>query len=126
MRLIHAVIEDLRALHDKEVTPMGSALIELHGGERGSLIDPADRFTEAGLGHIMASWISNGPNLPVSTHDLRPVLGEAWVEELATLAGLESETFLRCVVHLLPEAVHRMTPERGVETPAEPGRPHHG
>ena len=125
MRLIHAVIEDL-ALHDEEVTPMGAALVELLGGERGSLIDLADRFTQAGLGDIMASWTSNGPNLSISAHDLRRVLGEARVEELATLAGLGSAAFLRRLVHLLPDAVHRMTPEGALEMTTEARRRHHG
>ncbi len=126
MRLIHSVIDDLQALHDAEVTPMGAALMELLGGERGSLIDLADRFTQVGLGYIMASWIGDGRNIPISTHDLRRVLGEARVEELATLAGLGSEAFLRRLVRLLPETVHRMTPEGALETPVEPPRPHNG
>lgn len=126
MRLIDTVIEDLQALHEDEVTPMGAALMELLGAGRGSLIDLADRFTQADLGEIMASWIGNGPNLPISTHDLRRVLGEARVEELATLAGLGSEAFLQRLVRLLPEAVHHMTPEGALETPMEPRRPYHG
>ena len=63
MRLIHEVIEDLRRLPDEGLPPIGAALEELLGGERGSLPELADRFTEAGLADIMASWIGNGPNL---------------------------------------------------------------
>ena len=111
MRLIHEVIEHLGELPDGPITPMGAALVELLGGERGSLPELADRFTQAGLGPGMASWIGNGPNLPIGTHDLRHVLGEERVEDLATLAGLESEDFLVHLARLLPAAVHRMTPE---------------
>ena len=111
MRLIHEVIEDLRGLPDDEVTPMAAALEELLGGERGSLPELAERFTEAGLGHVMASWIGNGPNLPVSTRDLRQILGEERAEDLATLAGMASGDFLVHLARLLPAAVHRMTPE---------------
>lgn len=111
MRLIHEVIEDLRGLPDEEVTPLGAALIELLGGERGSIPELAQRFTEAGLGHIMASWIGDGPNLPVSRRDLRRILGEERVADLATLAGMPSGEFLVHLARLLPAAVHRMTPE---------------
>ncbi len=117
MRLIHEVIEDLRGLPDVEVTPIGAALEELLGGERGSVPELVDRFTEAGLGHIMASWIGNGPNLPISTGDLRRILGEERVEDLATLAGLSSGDFLPHLARLLPTAVHRMTPEGRMEPP---------
>ena len=93
MRLIHEVIEDLRGRPDEDGTPLGAALEELLGGERGSLPELADRFTEAGLAEVMASWIGNGPNLPISTSDLRRVLGEERAEDLATLAGLDVRGF---------------------------------
>jgi uncharacterized protein YidB (DUF937 family) len=111
MRFIHQVIDEARAWHDDEVTPLGSALEELLGGERGSLPELADRFTEAGLGYIMASWIGNGPNVPISPHNLRRILGKERAEELATVVGLPSEQFLEQLARALPAAVHRMTPE---------------
>ena len=118
MRLIHQVIDDLRGLPDEDVSPMAAALEELLGGERGSLPELADRFTQAGLGRIMASWIGNGPNLPISTRDLRIILGEERTEDLATLAGLASEGFLVHLARQLPMAVHRMTPEGSMDTSA--------
>ena len=120
MRLIHQVIDDLRGLPDEEVSPIGAALEELLGGERGSLPELAERFTRAGLGHIMASWVGNGPNLPISPRDLRYVLGDARVEDLATLAGLSSGDFLVHLARLLPSAVHRMTPEGEMEPSVGP------
>lgn len=127
MRLIHEVIEDLeaweaaQAREDEDRTPFGTVLEELLGGERGSLSELADRFREAGLGDIMASWIGKGPNLPISTRDLRRVLGEGRVQELATLAGLPAGRFLARLARLLPAAVHRMTPEGVLEAPSGAG-----
>ena len=123
MRLIHEVIEDLRRLPDGAVTPMGAALEELLGGERGSLAELAERFNEAGLGDIMASWISHGPNLPVSTQDLRRALGGERTEDLATLAGMTSEEFLVHLARLLPAAIHGMTPGGELEISSEPREP---
>lgn len=111
MRLIHHVIAELRELPDDDVTPMGAALEELLGGERGSLAGLATQFSKAGFGDIMASWIGKGPNLPISTRDLRRILGEERAEDLATLAGMSSGDFLVRLARLLPAAVHRMTPE---------------
>ncbi|PPQ36099.1 YidB family protein [Rhodopila globiformis] len=116
MRLIHQVIDDLRAGLDGPVSPMDAALEELLNGERGSLPDLADRFTELGLASIMASWIGNGPNRPVSTHDLRRILGEERVQDLATLTGLSPDDFLVHLARRLPAAVHRMTPEGELRT----------
>ena len=118
MRLIHEVIEDLPGRPDEDGTPLGAALEELLGGERGSLPDLADRFTEAGL--------ADGPNLAISTSDLRRVLGEERAEDLATLAGLDSEAFLVHLARLLPAAVHHMAPEGDLEMPDVARRPRHG
>ncbi|HBK04466.1 MAG TPA: hypothetical protein DDZ81_01245 [Acetobacteraceae bacterium] len=111
MRLINEVISDLRRLPDENVSPMAAALEELLGGERGTLPDLADRFTQTGLGPIMASWIGNGPNLPITPEDLRRVLGDERVGDFSTLAGLSSDEFLVHFARLLPAAVHHMTPE---------------
>ena len=117
MRMIHDVIDDLRDWHDEEVTPLGAVLEELLGGERGSLPELGERFTRAGFGHVMASWIGTGPNLPINTGDLRRILGEQRVQELATLAGLASHEFVVRLARLLPAAIRRMTAETGSESP---------
>ena len=112
MRLLHEVIDDLRH-HAEEhaITPLGHVLEELLGGERGSLHDLADRFTQAGLGAIMASWVGRGRVLPISPEQLRRVLGEERVQDMATLAGMHSAELLRHLCRVLPPAVHAMTPE---------------
>jgi uncharacterized protein YidB (DUF937 family) len=112
MRLLHEVIDDLHH-HAEEhaITPLGHVLEELLGGERGTLHDLADRFTQAGLGRIMASWIGHGANLPIHPEELRQVLGEERVQDMATLAGMPSAELLERLCRLLPPTVHAMTPE---------------
>jgi uncharacterized protein YidB (DUF937 family) len=111
VRLIHEVVDDLRGQPEANVSPIAAALEMLLGGERGTLPDLADRFTRIGLGHVMASWTGPGPHLPISTRDLRRVLGDERVGDFATLAGLSSSDFLVHFARLLPVAVHRMTLE---------------
>ncbi|HUC17927.1 MAG TPA: YidB family protein [Acetobacteraceae bacterium] len=120
MRLIHHVIEEAATQPDEEITPLGAALEALLGGQRGSLPELADRFTAAGLGYVMASWISRGPNLPIAPEDLGRILGHERVKDLATLTGLKAREFLKRLSRALPEAVHRMTPEGRPEPGPEP------
>ena len=108
MQLIHEVIEDLRALPEGSLSPMGAALRELLGGARGSVPELAQRFTNAGLAATMVSWMGDGPKIPIMARDLARVLGEERVADLATLAGLPPPEFLARLARLLPEAVHRM------------------
>ncbi len=65
----------------------------------------------------MASWIGNGPNLPIGAQELSHILGKERVADLATLAGLSSADFLVHLARRLPDAVHRLTPDGGMETP---------
>jgi uncharacterized protein YidB (DUF937 family) len=123
MRFIHQVIEDLQGQNDEELSPLAAALKELLGGERGSLAELADRFTEAGFGHIMASWMSKGPALRIGTEDLRRILGEERVQDLATLAGLSSAEFLKRLTRVLPAAVRRMALMEGKSIPPDPNEP---
>ncbi len=113
MRWIHEVTGGLQGLPDEASSPMGAALQALLGGARGSVAELADRFTEAGLASVMASWIGEGPRLPIGTRDLRRVLGKERVRDLATLAGLPPTPFLQRLARQLPEAVHRMAARRG-------------
>jgi uncharacterized protein YidB (DUF937 family) len=115
MQRIHVVIDDLKGLPDKELTPMGVVPEELPSGEYGSLIDLADRFTEAGPGSTMAFWNPRGSIPPIIRHLVRHVLGEARVEELAILIGIPSERFLQRPGRLVPTAVHRMVQGGGAK-----------
>ncbi len=121
MRLLHEVIDDLHHhVEEHAVTPLGHVLEALLGGERGTLHDLADRFTQAGLGRVMASWIGHGPNQPIHPQELRRVLGEERVQDMATLAGMPSAALLERLCRVLPPTVHAMTPEGqlGGELPA--------
>jgi uncharacterized protein YidB (DUF937 family) len=112
MRLLHEVIDDLHHhAEEQAITPLGHVLEALLGGERGTLHDLADRFTQAGLGGIMASWIGHCPSLPITAEQLRQVLGEERVQDMATLAGMPSAALLEQLCRILPPAVHAMTQE---------------
>ena len=107
MPMIHRIVDDIQGLPEEEGSPMGAAIEELLGGERGSVPDLAARFLQCHRGHIMASWLGDGPYETIAPGDLRYVLGAARVDDLATLAGLASEDFLFHLARLLPAAVHR-------------------
>lgn len=117
MPLIHRIVGDLRGVPDRAMSPMGAALEELLGGERGSLTDLAARFRQCNLEHVFASWLRDAPHEPIVPDDLRRALGEARAEELATLAGLSSDDFLLHLARVLPGAVNRAAHE--AETTAQ-------
>ena len=106
MRLLHEVIDDLQH-HAEEpaITPLGHVVEQLLDGERGSLRDLADRFSQAALAHLMASWLGRGPDLPIRPDQLGRVLGEERVQDMATLAGLRPTALLEQLCLILPPAI---------------------
>jgi uncharacterized protein YidB (DUF937 family) len=115
MRLLDEVYDEIGNEPDNGLAPLGSVLRDLLGGPRGTLADLADRFTEAGLAEIMASWIHDGPNLPVTALQLRTVLGDERTRDFATEAGLSEDDLLWGLARYLPRIIDRMTPSGHVQ-----------
>ena len=77
------------------------------GGGLGGLVSA---FEQAGLGHIVQSWVGNGPNQSVSPDQLQNVLGQDQVHSMASQAGMQPGDFLGQLAQHLPNAVNGMTP----------------
>jgi len=79
-------------------------------GRSGGLQGLVGAFEQAGLGHIVQSWIGNGPNQPVSAQQLQSVLGDNQVQAMAGQAGMAPQNLLSELSRHLPNAVDGMTP----------------
>ncbi len=77
------------------------------GGGLGNLIS---QFQNAGLGHVAQSWVSNGPNAPVSPSQLQDVFGHQQIQNMAAQSGMAPGDFLSQLSQHLPAAVNGMTP----------------
>ena len=97
-------------------TPGPGGMAGMGGGGLGGLLQS---FEQAGLGHIAQSWVSNGPNQPVSPSQLQGVLGQGQVENMAGQAGMQPQDFLSQLSQHLPNAVHGMTPDGQVPDQAD-------
>ncbi len=67
-------------------------------------------FAQAGLAHIAQSWVSNGPNQPVSPDQLQSALGQNQVQSMANQAGMAPQDFLAQLSQHLPNVVNGLTP----------------
>ena len=92
---------------------LGAALGGASSGAAGSggLGGLISQFEQAGLGSQMASWISNGPNLPVSAEQLQSALGPDQLGALAQQAGLAPGEASQQLAQLLPELINHFTPQ---------------
>lgn len=80
------------------------------GGAGGGLGGLLSSFQQAGLGHLVQSWVGNGPNQPVSPQQLQTVFGGDQVQTMSRQSGMAPHDFLSQLSQHLPRVVDGMTP----------------
>ncbi|MGB6105004.1 MAG: YidB family protein [Pusillimonas sp.] len=96
------------------------ALMEMVNNYPGGLPGLIQKFQEAGLGGLVASWIGTGPNEAVSPGQLQSVLGDGIVGQLAQRSGQDSGSVLSALAAMLPKLVDQATPDG--EASLQPGQ----
>ena len=81
------------------------------GAGVGGLGDLIGRFTQGGMGDVIASWIGHGQNAPVSGDQLTQVLGSDVIGQIAAQLGLSHGEAASQLSQILPAAVDRLTPQ---------------
>lgn len=83
-----------------------------NGSAQGGLAGLVQQFEQAGLGHVIGSWISSGANLPVSAEQLGQVLGGSGaLAGLAGQTGLSHQELAGQLSQMLPGLVDQLTPQ---------------
>jgi uncharacterized protein YidB (DUF937 family) len=77
----------------------------------GGLQGLVEAFQQKGMGDMIGSWISTGPNPPVSGAQLTDVLGEQTIGQFASKAGVPASEAGSLLAGLLPAAIDQLTPE---------------
>jgi uncharacterized protein YidB (DUF937 family) len=81
-------------------------LIEEQGGISGLV----SKFNQAGLGSTINSWVSTGPNAPVSPTQVHQALGPDLLQQLAAKTGLSTQDLADKLSQVLPSVVDQLTP----------------
>ncbi|HEY4037285.1 MAG TPA: YidB family protein [Burkholderiaceae bacterium] len=96
-----------------EMAVLVNGLIEKHGGIQGIV----DQFAKQGLGATVQSWISSGPNQPVTADQLHQALSPDVLRELAAKSGLSTQDLAAKLSSILPQVIDKLTPEGKVPQP---------
>ena len=83
------------------------SLLQNHEGGLGGLIE---KFKEHGLGDAAASWVGNGENLPITADQLKGVLGNETLGQMASQLGVSHEQLSGQLAGLLPQVIDKLTP----------------
>jgi len=84
-----------------------NSVIEKHGGLQGVVSE----FEKNGLGATVKSWVSTGPNQPVSADEVHRALGPDLLQQLSAKSGLSVQELTQKLAQVLPQAVDKMTPD---------------
>ncbi len=89
-----------------EMATVVNSLIQQHGGVQGLV----SQFEQQGLGGVARSWISNGPNQPISPDQLHTVFGSETMQALAAKAGISPQDLAGKLSAVLTQVVDKLTP----------------
>ena len=90
---------------------LGQILGDRSRGAGGGLGGLLEQLQGAGFGEQAESWVSRGPNKPISPDAMTQIFGRDTLDQIARQAGLSEDETSRGLSQLLPEVVDRVTPD---------------
>lgn len=90
--------------------PLVHSAMEMIQNQPGGLAGLVQSFEQKGMGGLVQSWVSNGPNPPITSDQLTHVLGSDAVTNLAAKAGISPDQAGSQLAALLPGLIDKLTP----------------
>jgi len=94
--------------------PLAAGILQMIQNQPGGLPGLVQSFHDKGMGGLVSSWVSTGPNPPISGDQVHQVLGSDQVKELAAKAGINPDVASTAIAQLLPSIVDKLTPNGSV------------
>jgi uncharacterized protein YidB (DUF937 family) len=89
---------------------LSAVMAYINSPQVGGLAGLQQTFQQKGLGGLMSSWVSNGPNPPISQDQLQQVLHGGALQEAAQKFGVDPTQLTSMMSQLLPHVVDKLTP----------------
>jgi uncharacterized protein YidB (DUF937 family) len=81
----------------------------------GGLQGVVNKLQQAGLDKQVASWLSNGQNIPVTKEQLRAAINDKQLQQIARSLGVPVDQALDVLAKYLPEAVDQASPNGQIQ-----------
>jgi uncharacterized protein YidB (DUF937 family) len=81
----------------------------------GGLQGVVNKLQQAGLDKQVASWLSNGQNIPVTKEQLRAAINDKELQQIARSLGVPVDQALDVLAKYLPEAVDQASPNGQIQ-----------
>ena len=89
---------------------IGSVLNMVNTSQPGGLTGLVQQFKDKGLGETVQSWVSTGPNQPITAQQIQQVLGNQQLQQLAAQHGINVQEVSQHLAQILPAVVDKLTP----------------
>ncbi len=87
--------------------------------QSGGLSGLLNNLQNAGLGHLVDSWVGNGQNHPISNEQVEQTLGSDQLNQMAQTAGVSKDDAATHLASILPEIINHLTPNGQVPSSGE-------
>jgi uncharacterized protein YidB (DUF937 family)/outer membrane protein OmpA-like peptidoglycan-associated protein len=114
MSLFDSIIStagDRFGLGDKAGTLLSALLALMTDQNRGGFAGFLDRFSQAGLGDTVSSWIGSGASAELSDEQVETALGNDTITELANQADVNASSAKSALAYMIPNVVDKLTPD---------------
>jgi uncharacterized protein YidB (DUF937 family) len=97
-----------------------SAIFSLLSSKQGSIGGPGglaglvQAFQGQGMGDMISSWVSTGPNPPATADHITKALGPGTLSQFAAQAGIPQGEAGGLLASLLPAVINQLTPQGSV------------
>ena len=113
MGLMDNLTGGLKNLLSNEQKPTN--LLETIGGlinnpQTGGLSGLVQTFKDKGLGDVVSSWISTGKNLPISADQIKNVIDQPQLQQVAQKLGISTDNATQHLAEYLPKVIDKLTP----------------
>jgi uncharacterized protein YidB (DUF937 family) len=81
----------------------------------GDLQGVVNKLQQAGLDKQVASWLSDGKNIPVTKEQLRTALNDKDLQQIARSLGVPVDQALDVLTKYLPDAVDQASPNGQIQ-----------
>src|SRR5271154_6721619 len=103
------LFDSLKGALESEALPamINTVLAQTQYHDLGGLVAALQK---GGLGPQVQSWLGNGANMPITEDQLKAILGNSQIQDLARQFGLPVDAVLKILAQYLPELVDKASP----------------
>ena len=94
----------------QQTTALTAIMTYINSPQVGGIAGLQRMFQQGGLGGVINSWISNGPNPPISASQLQNVVHGGALQQAAQQNGMDASALTGMMASLLPHLVDKLTP----------------